>query len=107
MGEGSVLSEIDRCSPYRLKDNVSEWSSGPVATERPLRSMPPLGKILSADRVVRFAARVAYPTGPVVLVDEELALAAPARAYGDWRGALGLPDLAGKARTLLPETAAG
>nr|GLK39969.1 hypothetical protein GCM10017611_68400 [Rhodococcus wratislaviensis] len=43
----------------------------------------------------------------MVLVDEELALAAPARAYGDWRGALGLPDLAGKARTLLPETAGG
>ncbi|EKT77801.1 hypothetical protein WSS_A35798 [Rhodococcus opacus M213] len=40
-------------------------------------------------------------------MDEELALAAPARAYGDWRGALGLPDLAGRARTLLPQTAGG
>ncbi|MDJ0420227.1 hypothetical protein [Rhodococcus opacus] len=52
-------------------------------------------------------ARVAYPTSPVVLVDEELALTAPARAYGDWLEALGLPDLAEKARTLLPETAGG
>ncbi|KXX61080.1 hypothetical protein [Rhodococcus sp. LB1] len=68
---------------------------------------PPLGKILTADEVARFVARVAYPTSPVVLVDEELALAAPARAYGDWRGALGLPDLAEKARTLLPATAGG
>ncbi|WP_257016002.1 hypothetical protein [Rhodococcus sp. ACS1] len=39
--------------------------------------------------------------------DEELALVAPARAYGDWRGVLGLPDLAEKARTLLPETTVG
>ncbi|RYF54653.1 MAG: hypothetical protein EOO27_23135 [Comamonadaceae bacterium] len=68
---------------------------------------PPLGKILTADEVARFVARVAYPTSPVVLVGEELALAAPARACGDWRGALGLPDLAEKARTLLPETAGG
>ncbi|MDI9941656.1 hypothetical protein QM806_40735 [Rhodococcus sp. IEGM 1351] len=52
-------------------------------------------------------ARVAYPTGPVVLVDEELALAFRVRAYGDWRGALGLPDLAEKARTHLPETTGG
>ncbi|RZK84944.1 MAG: hypothetical protein EOP26_06535 [Rhodococcus sp. (in: high G+C Gram-positive bacteria)] len=36
-------------------------------------------------------ARVVYPTSPVVLVDD----------------ALGLPDLAEKARTLLPETADG
>ena len=43
---------------------------------------PPLGKILTADEITRFVARVAYPTSPVVLVDEELALAAPARAYG-------------------------
>ncbi|MDT2007251.1 hypothetical protein FXW78_26905 [Rhodococcus opacus] len=63
--------------------------------------------MLTADEIVRFVARVAYPTSPVVLVDEELALAAPARAYGDWRGALGLPDLAVKARALLPETAGG
>ncbi|WP_252190394.1 MULTISPECIES: hypothetical protein [unclassified Rhodococcus (in: high G+C Gram-positive bacteria)] len=41
------------------------------------------------------------PPKPVVLVDEE---PAPARAYGDWWGAMGLPDLAEKARTL-PETA--
>ncbi|MDI9979335.1 hypothetical protein [Rhodococcus sp. IEGM 1307] len=61
---------------------------------------PPLGKILTADEIARFA----YPTGPVAPVDEELALAALARAYGEWRGALGLPDLAEKARTLLPET---
>lgn len=40
-------------------------------------------------------------------MDEELDLAAPARGYGDWRGALGLPDLAAKARTLRPETALG
>lgn len=40
-------------------------------------------------------------------MDEELALAAPARAYGGWRGALGLPDLAVKARTLRPVTAVG
>ncbi|CAG7589121.1 hypothetical protein ACVH9Z_23675 [Rhodococcus opacus] len=66
---------------------------------------PPLGKILTADEITRFVARVAYPTSPVVLVGEELALAAPARAYGDRRGAL--PDLAEKARTLLPETADG
>ncbi|NKY76795.1 hypothetical protein HGB39_37070 [Rhodococcus opacus] len=59
---------------------------------------PPLGKIV---------ARVAYPTSPVVLVEEELALAAPARAYGEWLDALGLPDLAEKARMLLPETADG
>ena len=50
-------------------------------------TMPPLGKVLTADEVARFVARVAYPTSPVVLVDEELALVAPARAYGDWRGA--------------------
>ena len=68
---------------------------------------PPLGKILTADEIARFVARVAYPTSPVVLVDEELALTAPARAYGDWLEALGLPDLAEKARTLLPETAGG
>jgi hypothetical protein len=68
---------------------------------------PPLGKILTVDEIARFVARVAYPTSPVVLVDEELALAAPARAYGDWRGALGLPDLAEKVRTLLPETTGG
>ena len=43
-------------------------------------------------------ARVAYPTG-LVVVDEELALAAPARAYGDWLEALGLPDLAVKSGT--------
>jgi len=67
---------------------------------------PPLGKILTAVEVARFVARVAYPASPVVLVDEELALAAPAWAYGDWRGALGLPDLAEKARTLLPEPTA-
>jgi len=70
-------------------------------------TMPPLGKVLTADEIARFVARVAYPTSPVVLVDEELALVAPARAYGDWRGALGLPDLVEKARTLLPETADG
>lgn len=40
-------------------------------------------------------------------MDEELALAAPARAYGEWLEALGLPDLAEKARALLPETADG
>ena len=74
--------------------------TGPATT-------PPLGKILTADEIARFVARVAYPTGPVVLVDEELARTTPARAYGDWRGALGLPDLAEKARTLLPETADG
>ena len=74
--------------------------TGPATT-------PPLGKILTADEIARFVARVAYPTSPVVLVDEELARTAPARAYGDWRGALGLPDLAEKARTLLPETADG
>ncbi|EID79948.1 hypothetical protein W59_10584 [Rhodococcus opacus RKJ300 = JCM 13270] len=51
--------------------------------------MPPLGKILTADEIARFVARVAYPTSPVVLVDEDLALAAPARAYGDWLEALG------------------
>ena len=67
---------------------------------------PPLGRILSADEVARFAARVAYPTGPVAVVDEDLVLAAPARAYGEWRGALGLPDLADKARTLVPEVGA-
>ncbi|MDV7090315.1 hypothetical protein GXW84_19430 [Rhodococcus sp. IEGM 248] len=67
----------------------------------------PLGKILTADEVARFVARVAYPTSPVVLVDEELALADSARAYGDWLDALGLPDLAEKARTLLPEPADG
>ncbi|BAH47192.1 hypothetical protein ACH47B_22465 [Rhodococcus sp. NPDC019627] len=61
----------------------------------------------SADEIARFVARVAYPTSPVVLVDEEFALAALARAYGDWLDALGLPDLAEKARTLLPETAGG
>ncbi|BAH47190.1 hypothetical protein ACH47B_22455 [Rhodococcus sp. NPDC019627] len=64
--------------------------------------LPPLGEILTADEIARFVVRVAYPTCPVVLVDEELALIAPARAYGDWLGALGLPDLAGKARTRLP-----
>ncbi|MFC0453236.1 hypothetical protein [Rhodococcus jostii] len=53
---------------------------------------PPLGKILTADEIARFVARVAYPTSPVVLVDEDLARTAPARAYGDWRGALGLLD---------------
>ncbi|AII11485.1 hypothetical protein [Rhodococcus opacus] len=68
---------------------------------------PPLGRILTADEVARFVARVAYPTSPVVLVDEELALAAPARAYGDWLDALCLPDLAVRARTLLPATADG
>ncbi|PBC47502.1 hypothetical protein [Rhodococcus sp. ACPA1] len=68
---------------------------------------PPLGKILTADEITRFVARVAYPTGPVVLVDEELARTALARSYGDWLEALGLPDLAEKARTLLPETAGG
>jgi len=68
---------------------------------------PPLGKILTADEIARFVARVAYPISPVVPVDEELALAAPARAYGDWLEALGLPDLAEKARTLLPESAGG
>ena len=62
----------------------------------------PLGKILTADEIARFVARVAYPTSPVVLVDEELARAASARAYGEWRGALGLPDLAEKVRTHLP-----
>ncbi|WP_241031901.1 hypothetical protein [Rhodococcus koreensis] len=36
---------------------------------------PPLGKILPADEIARFVARVAYPTSLVVLVDEELALA--------------------------------
>jgi len=50
---------------------------------------PPLGKILTADEIARSVARVAYPTSPVVLVDEELALAAPARAYGAWLEALG------------------
>ncbi|MFC9362894.1 hypothetical protein ACFTZB_40795 [Rhodococcus sp. NPDC057014] len=64
--------------------------------------MPPFGLILSADEVARFVARVAYPSGLVVLVDEALALVAPARGYGEWRGALGLPDLADKARRLLP-----
>ncbi|WP_237727117.1 hypothetical protein [Rhodococcus jostii] len=49
---------------------------------------PPLGEILTADEIARSVARVAYPTSPVVLVDEELALAAPARAYGDWPDAL-------------------
>ncbi|TQC44830.1 hypothetical protein EEB14_35235 [Rhodococcus sp. WS4] len=68
---------------------------------------PPLGKILTADEIARFVARVAYPTSPVMLVDEELALAAPARAYGDWLDALGLPDLAEKARTLLRQTPDG
>ncbi|WP_237737273.1 hypothetical protein [Rhodococcus sp. 21391] len=52
-------------------------------------AMPPLGQILTAGEVSRFVARVAYLTGPVVLVDEELALAAPARANGDWLEALG------------------
>ncbi|WP_009475337.1 hypothetical protein [Rhodococcus sp. JVH1] len=66
---------------------------------------PPLGKILTADETARLVARVAYPTSP--LVNEELALPAPARAYGYRRGALGLPDLAEKARTLLPEAADG
>ncbi|WP_009472955.1 hypothetical protein [Rhodococcus sp. JVH1] len=64
---------------------------------------PPLGEILTADEIAQFV----YSTRPVVLVDVEPALAAPARAYGDWRGALGLPDLAGKVRTLVPETAGG
>ncbi|UZG60392.1 hypothetical protein [Rhodococcus opacus] len=68
-------------------------------------STPLLGKILTADEVARFVARVAYPTSPVVLVDEELVRVAPARAYGEWLDALGLPDLAVKARTLLQETA--
>ncbi|EKT83636.1 hypothetical protein WSS_A05959 [Rhodococcus opacus M213] len=74
--------------------------TGPATT-------PPLGKILTADEIARFVARVAYPTSPVVPVDEELALAAPARAYGDWLEALGPPDLAEKARTHLPETTGG
>ncbi|MFC9837872.1 hypothetical protein ACFVKB_29280 [Rhodococcus sp. NPDC127530] len=30
-----------------------------------------------------------------------------ADTYGDWRGALGLPDLAEKARTLVAESADG
>ena len=68
---------------------------------------PPLGEILTADEIARFVARVLYSTSPVVLVDVEPALAALARASGDWRGALGLLDLAGKARTLVPETAGG
>ena len=47
-------------------------------------------------------------TSTVVLVDDGLALAVPARAYRDWRGVLGLPDLAERqARTLLPESAGG
>ncbi|WP_237724076.1 MULTISPECIES: hypothetical protein [unclassified Rhodococcus (in: high G+C Gram-positive bacteria)] len=41
---------------------------------------PPLGKILTADETARLVARVAYPTSP--LVNEELALPAPVRAYG-------------------------
>jgi hypothetical protein len=80
-------------------DNGGDVTTGAATT--------PLGKILTADEIARFVARVAYPTCPVVLVDEELALAAPARACGDWRGALVLPDLAEKARMLLPETAGG
>ncbi|MDF3313476.1 hypothetical protein P3H15_52260 [Rhodococcus sp. T2V] len=59
-------------------DNGGEATTGNVA------ATSPLGEILTADEVARFVSRVAYPTGPVVLVDEELALAAPARAYGDW-----------------------
>ena len=75
-----------------------------MAVHRLAATTPPLGKILTADEIARFVARVGYPAGPVVLVGEELALAAPAGAYGDWLGALGLPDLAEKARTLLPES---
>lgn len=75
-----------------------------MAVHRLAATTPPLGKILTVDEIARFVARVGYPAGPVVLVGEELALAAPARAYGGWLGALGLPDLAEKARTLLPES---
>ncbi|QZS52656.1 hypothetical protein [Rhodococcus opacus] len=73
-------------------------------TENPAITRPPLGKILTADEIARFVARVAYSTSPVVLIDEDMAVAAPARTYGDWLDALGLPDLAEKARTLLPES---
>ena len=75
-----------------------------MAVHRLAATTPPLGKILTADEIARFVARVGYPAGPVVLVGEELALAASAGAYGGWLGALGLPDLAEKDRTLLPES---
>ncbi|MGW5153560.1 hypothetical protein [Rhodococcus koreensis] len=83
--------------------SVQKAADGLVVTHHGVRRQQPrcpFGRILTADEI----ARVAYPAGPVVLVDEELALAVPARAFGEWRGALGLPDLAVKARTLLPET---
>lgn len=53
-------------------------------TENPATTRPPLGKILTADEIARFVARVAYSTSPVVLIDEDMAVAAPARTYGDW-----------------------
>ncbi|WP_235214958.1 hypothetical protein [Rhodococcus opacus] len=68
---------------------------------------PPLGKILTATRSPDWWPESRTSPAPVVLVDEALALAAPARAYGDRRGALGLPDLAEKARTRVPDAARG
>ena len=87
----------------------ARWPRKPAFRTRRVLVEPELEVLPGAWGIGRIAevARVAYPTSSVVLVDEALALAAPARAFGEWRGALGLPDLAEKARTLLPETAGG
>ena len=110
MGEESVSVEIADKHTLTTKDYApsgeAALSEGDVMTENPATTRPPLGKILTADEIARFVARVAYSTSPVVLIDEDMAVAAPARTYGDSLDALGLPDLAEKSRTHLPERGA-
>ena len=79
----------------------------PLAGRRPGEDfLGPDGKPTRLNEVLTeedFDRVKAAPT-PAVFFDEVAALMYPARVYGDWLLALGLPDLAEKARTQLATT---